>query len=243
MVKTAVILAAGLGSRLKDRTTNMPKGFITIGNKSLIEHSVSKLLKAGIEKILIGTGHASNYYDLFAQNFPRTISCIRNERYRETGSMYTLYNMKEYIDADFLLLESDLLYDQAGLTVLQEIKDSDVILASGKTNSKDEVFIEADSKGNLIKMSKDSKELENIFGELVGITKISHSTFHKMCRFAEERLVDKPKLDYEYALVGITISTSIFVKKIEDYIWCEIDDEAHLRRAEQEIFPRIKEQL
>ncbi|NLW45852.1 MAG: phosphocholine cytidylyltransferase family protein [Firmicutes bacterium] len=243
MVKTAVILGAGLGSRLKDRTTDIPKGFITIGNKPLIEQSVSKLLKAGIEKILIGTGHASNYYDKLAQNYPGTVSCVRNERYRETGSMYTLYNMKDYIDADFLLLESDLLYDQVGLTVLQEMKNPDVVLASGRTNSKDEVFIETNPKGNLIKMSKDSNELKNIFGELVGITKISYSTFHKMCRFAQEKFIDKPKLDYEYALVGVTVSTSILVKKIEDYIWCEIDDETHLRRAENVIFPRLKEQI
>lgn len=243
MVKTAVILAAGLGSRLKDRTAGMPKGFITVGGKSLIEQSVSKLLKAGIEKILIGTGHASNYYDKFAQNYPGIVSCVRNERYGETGSMYTLYNMRDYIDDGFLLLESDLLYDQRGLTVLQEIEDADVILASGRTNSNDEVFIEADPEGNLIKMSKNSAELESIFGELVGITKISYPTFQKMCRFAEKEFTDKPKLDYEYALVGVTDSTAIFVKKIEDYIWCEIDDEAHLRRAENDIFPRIKEQI
>jgi 2-aminoethylphosphonate-pyruvate transaminase len=243
MVKTAVILAAGLGSRLKDRTNDMPKGFITVGGKSLIEQSVFKLFKAGIEKILIGTGHASHFYDRFAQNYSGAISCVRNEKYSETGSMYTLYNMKDYINEGFLLLESDLLYDPSGLAILQKMKDPDVILASGRTNSNDEVFIEADSNGKLIKMSKNHGELKSIFGELVGITKISYATFQKMCRFAEKEFPDKPKLDYEYALVGVTGSTNILVKKVEDYIWCEIDDEAHLRRAEADIFPRIKEQI
>jgi 2-aminoethylphosphonate-pyruvate transaminase len=243
MVKTAVILAAGLGSRLKDRTNDMPKGFITVGGKSLIEQSVFKLFKAGIEKVLIGTGHASHFYDRFAQNYSGTISCVRNEKYSETGSMYTLYNMKDYLNDGFLLLESDLLYDPSGLSVLQKMKDPDVILASGRTNSNDEVFIEADSNGNLIKMSKNHGELKNIFGELVGITKISYATFQRMCSFAEKEFPAKPKLDYEYALVGVTRSTNIMVKKIADYVWCEIDDETHLRRAEKDIFPKIKEPI
>jgi 2-aminoethylphosphonate-pyruvate transaminase len=243
MVKTAVILAAGLGSRLKDRTTDMPKGFINVGGKSLIEQSVSKLLKAGIKKIIIGTGHASDYYEKFARFYPGIISCVKNEQYRETGSMFTLFNLKDSIQNDFLLLESDLLYDQRGLEVLLGLKHPDVILASGRTNSNDEVFIEAASDGNLINMSKKSSDLKSVFGELVGITKISYPTFQKMCRFAEKEFTNKPKLDYEYVLVGIAGETDILVKKIEDYVWCEIDDETHLRRAENDIFPKVKEQV
>ncbi len=243
MVKTAVILAAGLGSRLKDRTTYMPKGFINVGGKSLIEQSVSKLIRAGIKKILIGTGHVSDHYEKFAQSYPGTVSCIKNAKYKETGSMYTLYNMRDSLNDGFLLLESDLLYDQNGLTLLQETTNPDVILASGRTYSNDEVFIEATPNGSLIKMSKNSAELKNIYGELVGITKISYPTFKKMCRFAENEFPGKPKLDYEYALVGVTSEIDILVKKVEDFIWCEIDDEAHLRRAEKDIFPKIKEQV
>lgn len=243
MVKTAVILAAGLGSRLKDRTTDMPKGFINIGGKPLIEQSVSKLLKAGIEKIVIGTGHASDHYEKFALNYSGVISCVKNEQYKETGSMFTLFNLRNSIHTDFLLLESDLLYDQSGLEVLLDLKEPDVILASGRTNSKDEVFIEAAPNGNLIQMSKNSADLKSIYGELVGITKISYPTFQRMCRFAEKEFVKDPKLDYEYALVAVTGETNILVKKIENFIWCEIDDETHLRRAENDIFPKIKEQV
>ena len=243
MVKTAVILAAGLGSRLKDRTTDMPKGFINIGGKTLIGQSVSKLIKAGITKIVIGTGHASGYYEKFARNYPGVISCIKNEQYRETGSMFTLFNLRNTIQTDFLLLESDLLYDQFGLEVLLKLTEPDVILASGRTNSNDEVFIEAAPNGNLIQMSKDSSNLKSIYGELVGITKISYPTFQKMCRFAEKEFVNKPKLDYEYALVAVTGETDILVEKVENFVWCEIDDETHLHRAENDIFPKIKEQV
>lgn len=55
MVDTAVIVAAGLGMRLKDRTKYKPKGFLVIGEKTLIERSVENLLEFGIKNIIIGT--------------------------------------------------------------------------------------------------------------------------------------------------------------------------------------------
>jgi 2-aminoethylphosphonate-pyruvate transaminase len=239
MIRTAVILAAGLGSRLKSRTQTMPKGFIEVGGKSLIERSVENLLEAGIEQIIIGTGHVAEYYAKYAANHPQ-ISCCINERYSDTGSMYTLYNLRERVGNDFLLLESDLLYDKAGLEILLQNTHPDVILASGPTHSNDEVFIETNS-GFLVNMSKQAAELKSVAAELVGITKISYPTFERMCAYAEKEFAARPKLDYEYALVGVGKSIPIHVEIVVDYAWCEIDDENHLRRAETLILPKIKE--
>ena len=240
MITTAVILAAGLGSRLKDKTKEIPKGFIPIEGKTLIERSVDKLLEAGVRRIIIGTGHAAEVYDQYAKLHTQ-ISCVKNDKYADTGSMFTLFNLKASIQEDFFLLESDLLYDKYGLTALNEVQEKNVILASGRTYSNDEVFIEANSDGYLVKMSKNQAELKNIFAELVGISKVSYSAFQLMCRFAEREFVKKPKLDYEYALVGISKEEPISIKKISDYTWCEIDDDTHLERAENIILPKIKE--
>jgi 2-aminoethylphosphonate-pyruvate transaminase len=239
MITTAVILAAGLGSRLKDRTQTMPKGFIPVGGKPLIERSMENLLGAGIERIIIGTGHAAEYYEEYAERIPQ-ISCFKNEHYSSTGSMYTLYNLRERIGEDFLLLESDLLYEKAGLTILMNNPRPDVILASGPTSSGDEVFIETDA-GYLVNMSKQAAELKSSDAELVGITKISYPTFIAMCAYAEQEFPDRPRLDYEYVLVGVGKSIPIQVERVSDYAWCEIDDENHLRRAKNFILPKIKE--
>ncbi len=240
MVKLAVILAAGLGSRLKDRTKEIPKGFLPVAGEPIIERSIKNLFKAGIEKIIIGTGHAAEMYEEYAERHSQ-ISCVKNLQYKDTGSMFTLYNLREKVTADFLLLESDLLYDKNGLKVLIDTIEKNVILASGKTNSNDEVYIDANKDGYLINMSKNPVELKNIYGELVGITKVSYHCFQKMCLYAKDEFVNRPKLDYEYVLVGVSKEEKILVRKIDDYVWCEIDDENHLRRAENIIFPKIKE--
>ncbi len=238
MVKTAVILAAGLGSRLKERTKEKPKGFLEIEGKSLIIRSIENLISCGFEKIYIGTGYLSEFYERLADIYPQ-ITCIKSDKYETTSSMYTLYNMKDLVKDDFILLESDLLYEVSALKYLLSEEQSDAILASGTTYSNDEVYIETDERCNLIKMSKNKEELTSIFAELVGISKVSQFRYQLMCSAFENQ--DNPKIDYEYIMVKTSNETPFYVKKIENLIWCEIDDENHLIRALSQILPKIKE--
>src|SRR5688500_13423825 len=101
-VKTAVILAAGLGSRLKDKTKERPKGFLEIEGQSLIERSISELLKSGITRIIIGTGYLHEHFDGLRQKYPQ-VTTLRNDDFATTGSMATLYTLRELIDGPFLL--------------------------------------------------------------------------------------------------------------------------------------------
>lgn len=237
MVKAAVILAAGLGSRLKDKTELQPKGFLELEGKSLIQRSIDNLIEAGIEEIYLGTGYLSNVYEEFAQEYPQ-ITCIKSDKFRTTSSMYTLYNMRNQLKGDFLLLESDLLYDTDALEHLLNCQEEDAILASGKTNSNDEVYIEADVQNNLIAMSKNLDDVKKVYGELVGISKVSISRYNSMCKAFEE--LNNPKIDYEYIMVETSKYRPFFVKKVDNLVWCEIDDDDHLNRALNQILPKIK---
>jgi 2-aminoethylphosphonate-pyruvate transaminase len=240
MIRTAVIVAAGMGSRLCERTADCPKGFLQIDSKPIIEHSISKLLEIGVEKIVIGTGYLSEAYERLALQYPQ-IQCVRNSKYESTGSMYTLYQLRECITEDFLLLESDLIYEKLALREAIEHPKPDVILASAFTRSGDEVFIETDEQCNLVNMSKKQEGLNSIFAELIGITKLSHPAFQKMCSYAETVFKDKPAMDYEDALVGISKDTDLYVHKLNGLAWCEVDDENHWNRAVDVIYPIIRE--
>lgn len=244
MIRQAVIMAGGLGSRLKGRTESMPKGFLEIGGQPIVERSVQKLFACGVEEIIIGTGHCSEWYDKLAAKW-KCIRLVRNDRYAETGSMGTLACCAPLVKGDFLLLESDLIYDDIGLFALVNTQNANVILASGATKSGDEVYLQADDEGNLVKHSKKKEDLTSIFGELVGITRLQKKTLDKMVSYCTEHLSDQPKMEYETAMSAIsalaTDTDKINIKKIEDYAWREIDDENHLEMAIKEVFPRILE--
>ncbi|MDR3341622.1 MAG: 2-aminoethylphosphonate--pyruvate transaminase [Treponema sp.] len=241
MIRQAVIMAGGLGSRLKDKTTLMPKGFIPIGNVPIVEQSVRKLFAAGIEEIIIGTGHCGEWYESLAAQYPGII-LVKNERYAETGSMGTLACCAPLVWGDFLLLESDLVYDAIGLTVLINETHGDVLLASGSTASGDEVYLEPDTGGFLVRNSKNRADIPVLAGELVGISRLRKDTLGKMVAYMNAHLVDEPKLEYETAMSAVSAAQSarIFIRKIEYFLWREIDNASHLAMAEA-LYPRIQE--
>ena len=240
MIKQAVIVAGGLGSRFGDRTKLMPKGFIEIEGVAMVERSVRKLIASGVEEIIIGTGHCSEYYDELAKKY-HIIKTVRNDNYANTSSMGTLEVCVPYIKGDFLLLESDLIYDSVGLKVLHNETLKNVILASGKSNSHDEVYLKTDKDGILCDVSKNKEQIGEPAGELVGITKISLDCLNKMMAYYKSS-PDLIKLDYESALKQVSLEGEpVYVHKIEYYSWTEIDDESMLDRALNEIWPRIKE--
>ena len=244
MIKQAVIMAGGLGSRFGNRTKAMPKGFIEIDGLAMVERSVQKLIAAGIEEIIIGTGHCSEFYDELAKKYP-IIKTVRNDNYENTSSMGTLEVCAPFVKESAFLLESDLLYDSIGLFVLQNEERDNVILASGKTNSHDEVYLEVDDKGILCGVSKDKSKIKNLAGELVGISKVTKSFLNKMVSFYDKTRAQNAKIDYESVFCQIAQDSNegepIYVRKIEYYAWTEIDDEAMLERANKEVYPRIQE--
>jgi len=236
-MNTAVILAAGLGSRLNDISIGKPKGFIELGGQAIIKRSINNLKSVGISKIIIGTGYLSEYFEALEDN--QTIFCIKNNIFSNTGSFYTLFNLKNNIQEDFLLLESDLLYEKHGLDVLINHLKSDVILASGFMDAGDEVFIEVDDNNYLCNLSKNTNDLSNIYGELVGISKISLDTYQILSEWSKKNMDEAKRIHYEEALVKISGKREIYVEKIKDFIWTEIDNEKHYKRAFDYIYPEI----
>ena len=63
MIKTAVIMAAGLGSRFGKMTEFIPKGFVEVNGKSMVVRSIEALIACGIERIIIGTGYKKEMYE------------------------------------------------------------------------------------------------------------------------------------------------------------------------------------
>lgn len=238
MINTAVILAAGFGSRLKNKTQAMPKGFLELEGLSLIERSLNNLIHSGIERVFIGTGYLAEHYQALAKEYPQ-ITTIHSANFANTSSMETLYVMREQLREDFLLLESDLLYEPAAISYL--IQSSDTILASGTTYSNDEVYIQASAEGVLEQMSKDASQLTHTSAELVGITAISQASYQQMCQLYAQQ--PNKKIDYEYMLVAVNAvnpKKPFRINKIVDLVWCEIDDTQHLHRALQIVLPKIK---
>ena len=80
-VKHAMILAAGLGTRMRPLTLDTPKPLIRVGSKNLLERSINLLEKHGIEKIIINIHHLGDQIEKFILNIKSKIKIdISNEK-------------------------------------------------------------------------------------------------------------------------------------------------------------------
>ena len=127
---TAVILAAGRGQRLRNIGLERPKGFLRIGELPIVEESVLRLLAAGIPRIVIVTGHLAEHYVELGTRYPGTIRLVHNSAFATTGSMHSLAVAQQCVDGDFLLLDSDLIYEQRALTEILADPAPNVLLVS-----------------------------------------------------------------------------------------------------------------
>ena len=224
-----------MGTRFGEHTKLMPKGFIPFHGKAMVVRSIETLLECGIEQIIIGTGYHKEYYEALQMQYPQ-IKCCFSPRYAETNSMYTLWNCRELIGTeDFILLESDLVFEKRAIECLLECPHESTMLITPVTKFQDQYYVEMNEKGVLTNCSTDSNVL-HYSGELVGIHKITNDFYRAMCREYEAIVNEKPKLGYEYELLDI--SQRIQPMKVlcgEDLQWYEIDDEQDLQFAEERI--------
>ena len=237
-ITTAVILAAGLGMRLRDTFSGKPKGLLSIGGVPLVERSIQQLIAHGIHEIIIVTGYLAEEYEALADAYP-TVRTVHNPSYADSGSMYSLYCARDAITGPFLLLESDLLYESRALSTLLNSPFEAAILVSGFTQSGDELYIET-RDDYFYHMSKERRELQHIVGELVGISKISNTLFEKMIAYSSAYFQKSLHLHYEDGCLNqVAKETQIPICFVPDLLWTEIDNAAHLHRAESVIWPQI----
>ena len=232
-------MAAGLGTRFGKMTETVPKGFIECGGISMVERSIQTLIACGIERIIIGTGYLKEKYEALKEVYPQ-IECVFSPRYAETNSMYTLWNCREVIgDDDFLLLESDLVFEKKAIMSLLECPEPDIMLITPVTKFQDQYYVEYDEGHRLTRCSTVETELD-VKGELVGIHKLSNKFYRTMCEDYAKKVEEKPKLGYEYELLTMSqVIMKVYVLRVEGLKWYEIDDVDDLTYAEQHILPYL----
>ena len=235
MIKTAVIMAAGMGTRFGHYTDMIPKGFIPYKGKPMVIRSIETLIDCGVERIVIGTGYHKEHYEALMEQFPQ-VQCVFSPRFAETNSMYTLWKCREAIgEDDFLLLESDLVFERKAISSLIECPYESAMLITPVTKFQDQYYVQMNDKCELINCSVKKDEITPS-GELVGIHKISNGFYKILCSEYGKIVEEKPKLGYEFELLDVSQRiTPMGVLKVDGLQWYEIDDVQDLKFAEENV--------
>ena len=106
----AMILAAGLGARLKPLTNDTPKSLLLVGKYTLIERAINRLIKCGVSEFVINVSHLANQIKDSLANYNKKINIQFIDEPYPYGTGGALINAINYLGKDpFILCNSDVI--------------------------------------------------------------------------------------------------------------------------------------
>lgn len=234
----AIILAAGMGKRLKELTQNNTKCMVKVNGVTLIERLLRQLERKSLSRIVIVVGYqGQKLMDFIATLGIQTpIVYVENRVYDKTNNIYSLALAKEYLcREDTLLFESDLIFEESVIDALLEDPRDSLALVDKYEAWMDGTCVELgedDSIESFVPGKQFDFHNTARYYKTVNVYKFSQD-------FSKNRYV--PFLDayctvlgtneyYEQVLRVLTIleKPGIFGKRLNGQLWYEIDDEQDL---------------
>lgn len=234
----AIILAAGMGKRLKELTQNNTKCMVKVNGVSLIDRLLHQLDRQHLSRIVIVVGYEGkkliDYIATLGINTP--IAYVDNAVYDKTNNIYSLALAKNYlVEEDTLLFESDVIIEESAIEALVQDPRDTLAMVDKYESWMDGTCVKLDEYDNIAAFvpgkSFDYKEREEYY-KTVNIYKFSK-------HFSQDIYV--PFLDaycsalgeneyYEQVLRVITMLDSPEIKgfRLSGQKWYEIDDEQDL---------------
>ncbi|MCM1251624.1 MAG: aminotransferase class I/II-fold pyridoxal phosphate-dependent enzyme [Clostridium sp.] len=230
----AVILAAGMGKRLQKLTKNNTKCMVEVNGVTLIERALRILDKKCLSRIIIVVGYESkklmDYIESLHINTP--VRYIDNKIYHKTNNIYSLALAKDCLTAeDTLILESDLIFEEAVIDILLQDKRETLALADKFESWMDGTCMVLDDDdcicdfipGKYLKFSEKEK-----YYKTVNIYKFSQhfskNTYVPFLEAYETAMGNNEYYESVIKLIALLDTKEIRAKRLDGQIWYEIDD-------------------
>ncbi len=246
----ALILAAGTASRLRPLTNDTPKCLLQVGQRSLLQRSMDALLQNGIRQFVIVTGYLHEKIEQFvSQQYGDSIEVtfIHNDIYASTNNIYSLWLARPAVEGtDFLLLDSDLLYDAQIITRVLADDEPNVLTLICHPLGEEEMKVvtvssrdhtKGENAGTILDISKTCRP-DEAAGESLGIEKMS-PTYSRALFEELDRMMNREHLEnkfYELAFVRLIQQGHTFsVLDVSDLFSCELDTVEDFENAKLKI--------
>ena len=232
----ALILAAGLGTRLAPITNDRPKAMVPVNGKPIIFKQIENLLDECITDITVVSGYEATYLEKEIHAVWPDIHLVESVNYADTNNMYSAYlglshMYPEGITSSFVMMNADVFFDAAVLRAL--VKDpapNAVVVDMGRYL--EESMKVTEKNGRLTAISKTICE-QDALGSSIDVYKMSPeggAAFLRRCTDYIE-IKKERKLWSEVAL-NDAFADAVFVACPLNGRWFEIDNHEDLMAAE-----------
>ena len=241
-----LIVAAGLGSRLKSHTENTPKCMLDFGGKTLLQRQLLSYKKNGVDDISLIRGYKKNKINY------KGIKYFDNNDYKDNNILNSIFYGEEVIHGNIIISYSDILFEPFVVKrAMESDHDISVIVdvdwRDYYISRKDHPLSEAEnvifnSNNEVVKIGKIASEKEEVHGEFIGMIKLNHrgceilkQNFHRVKKlywnkpFQRAKIFQKAYLTdmiQELVDIGIKVHCVIIERG-----WKEIDTVEDYKKA------------
>ena len=244
-----LIVAAGLGSRLKDHTENLPKCMLDFGGKTLLERQIQAYKDCGVNNITVVRGYKKNKINY------KNLNYIDNKDYENNNILNSIFYGEEVINGNIIIAYSDILFESSVVKRLLE-SDHDISIVVDidwrgyYVGRKDHPLSEAEnvifnSNNEVIKIGKIATEKEEVHGEFIGMIKLNNrgaeifkQNFHRVKKLYWNKPFQRAKIFQKAYLTDMIQELIDIGAKVHCVIiergWKEIDTVEDYQKALKE---------
>lgn len=225
----AVILAAGVGSRIRPLTDNCPKSLLKVGGHTILEMMISHIRDCGITDIVFVLGYLQEQIKEYVTNkFPELNAYfIINEQYATTNTGFSLMLARDLVaSSSFIKFDADVVFDKTILSQLIDCEHGNVLCVDKNIQlDAEEIKVIIKEQNRVAKASKTVNPKE-ASGESIGIEKICVDTATQLFAELETMMQDAQNFQeyYEAAYERlIEKDVPFYALDISGLKWIEID--------------------
>lgn len=241
-VTTALLLAAGTGSRLRPLTIDAPKCLTEVGGEPILGHLVDNLRSHGINRLVVVTGYLDHCVREFLQNKAPDLQVdyVFNPVYQTTNNIYSLWLARQTVQEPFLLIESDLVFEQS---MLKEMLTPDKIAISNLLPWMNGTTVELNAQNGVTAFHVERGVNNSPKYKTVNIYSLSLQSWQRVIARLDRYIADERVGDYYEAVFAEMVADGTLkfnAVLFDEKRWYEIDTVADLHQAEM-LFPRPRQ--
>ncbi len=234
-----VLLAAGVGSRIRPLTDDKPKSLLEVNGISILERMLTNVRNVGLKDVVVITGYLEDQLKNFINEkfSDLNVSFIRNDVYEETNTGYFLLLTKDFVNGDsFIKFDADVIFEEEVLRKLINSPFQTALCIDTNIHlDKEEVKVITDEDGMVLEVGK-KLDPSKCKGESIGIEKISSEAgkllFEELGKLMKDKNNWKEYYDDSYTTL-VNQGVEFGAVDITGLKWVEIDTHEDYDRAKQ----------
>jgi L-glutamine-phosphate cytidylyltransferase len=231
---TAVILAAGVGERLRPLTEDRPKALVEVAGRTILDRTIDSLVAYGVRRVIVATGYREEALREALRDVACEVDFCPNPEFATTQNMVSLALCAEAVgEAAFFKLDGDVLFTHDVLARL-DASAAPLAVAVDSSRELDEEAMKVSAEAGRIRRFGKELSVEEAFAETTGIERVGPEAVGPLFAACASACREGRTDVYYEAIYEELLGPRVWAEPVDirGLTWTEVDDHADLAVAE-----------